>query len=349
MLRPLPGERLEELSDLAHGLTEAEVASRRARYGTNAIVDAPSRGWVDILRRTVADPMIWFLVATSLLFVWTGDTAEAAVLALALAPIVGMDAYLHRRTQASTEGLAGRLATTARVVRDGIERVVASEALVPGDLVVVGEGEPFPADGLILAGRDLQVDESSLTGEAMPVRKAATAGTPGIAERAQIDDVHWGFAGTRLLTGEARLCVLFTAGETLYGQIVRSARIGASDRTPLQRAIGTLVLALVAIASVVCLGLAVTRYVQGRGLVDALVSAMTLAVAASMARRAPCRRAWIMVRLRGWGVRGGSGGNRRSRRRSPRREPARRGGDRARREPARRSGRWSRRAARGEP
>ena len=280
MLRPLPGERLQELSDLAHGLTEAEVASRRARYGANAIVDALSRGWIDILRRTVSDPMIWFLVATSLLFVWAGDTAEAAVLALALAPIVGMDAYLHRRTQASTEGFAGRLATTARVVRDGVERVVPSEALVPGDLVVVGEGEPFPADGLILAGRDLQVDESSLTGEAMPVRKAATAGPPGIAERAQVDDVHWGLAGTRLLTGEARLCVLFTAGETLYGQIVRSARIGASDRTPLQRAIATLVLALVAVASVVCLGLAVTRYAQGRGLVDALVSAMTLAVAA---------------------------------------------------------------------
>ncbi len=280
MLRPLPGERLQELSDLARGLSETEVASRRTRYGTNAIIDAPSRGWIDIVRRTVSDPMIWFLVATSLLFVWAGDAAEAAVLAFALAPIVGMDAYLHRRTQASTEGLAGRLATTARVVRDGVERVVPSEALVPGDLVVVGEGEPFPADGLILAGRGLQVDESSLTGEAMPVRKAEAAGIPGIAERAQVDDVHWGLAGTRLLTGEARLCVLFTAGETLYGQIVRSARIGAAERTPLQGAIATLVLALVAVASVVCLGLAVTRYVQGRGLIDALVSAMTLAVAA---------------------------------------------------------------------
>jgi Ca2+-transporting ATPase len=126
-----------------------------------------------------------------------------------------MDAYLHRRTQATTEGLAGRLATQARVLRDGVAREIPSAGLVPGDLVIVNESESFPADGVLVAGVNLQADESALTGEAMPVRKRPFKGASGESETS-LDNEYWGAAGTRLLTGEARLRVAFTGGETLY-------------------------------------------------------------------------------------------------------------------------------------
>lgn len=280
MLRLLPGERLEGLGDVTQGLTSEMAAARRARYGTNRIVETPPNGWLDLGRDTLRDPMIWFLVATALLFVWTGDYAEAAVLVVAIMPIVGMDAYLHRRTQASTEGLVGRLATKALVLRDGTLSSVSSDELVPGDLAVVEEGQPFPADGLIVGGRELQADESSLTGEAMPVRKTVLARDLRIEADRSVEEAHWGYAGTRLLTGRAQLCVIFTGGDTLYGEIVRSARTGSAERTPLQRAIGSLVFALIVVASIVCIGLAATRYLQGHGMVDALISAVTLAIAA---------------------------------------------------------------------
>ena len=95
-----------------------------------------------------------------------------------------------------------------------------------------------------------------------------------------VENEHWGAAGTRLLTGEARLRVVFIGGETLYGEIVRFAREGQYERTPLQKAINTLVAGLVAIAVLVCVALAATRYYQGFGLLDAFLSAVTLAVAA---------------------------------------------------------------------
>lgn len=223
--------------------------------------------------------MVWFLAATAMLFALLGDYAEAGVLGLALLPIAGMDAYLHRRTQASTEGLAGRLATTARVLREGSLAQLAAVDLVPGDLVFVGEGDAFPADGILVVCENSQADESALTGEAMPVRKHAFEGTLA-GEQTSVDNDYWGSAGTRLLTGEARLRVVFTGSETLYGEIVRSAREGQHERTPLQTAIGTLVTELVAIALVVCVALGVTRYLQGFGLLDAFLSAVTLAVAA---------------------------------------------------------------------
>ncbi|TFG81156.1 MAG: cation-transporting P-type ATPase, partial [Chromatiales bacterium] len=213
-------------------------------------------------------------------FTWLGDFAEAAVLAAALLPIVGMDAYLHRRTQATTEGLSGRLAARAQVVRDGAVVDIASTDLVPGDLVSVTAGESFPADGLIVNGDGLQADESALTGESMPVRKRLLKDLESDSAEVSVDAAHWGAAGTRLLTGNASLRIVFTGAETLYGQIARSALLGNAERTPLQSAIGALVSVLIVIALILCAALAGIRYYQGHGLLDAILSAVTLAIAA---------------------------------------------------------------------
>ncbi|MEX1206778.1 MAG: cation-translocating P-type ATPase [Dongiaceae bacterium] len=280
MRRSFPLSRTAGLGAADRGLTDAEAEQRRALYGRNTIVEAPPSGWRNVARDTVRDPMIWFLAGTAVLFVWLAEWAEAAVLAVALLPIAGMDAYLHRRTQATTEGLSGRLAARAKVVRDSAEIDVAALDLVPGDLAIVAEGQPFPADGLIVAGDGLQVDESTLTGEAMPVRKRAFDGPLAGSGEIAPDVVHWGAAGTRLLTGAARLRVVYTGADTHYGQIVRSARAGAHERTPLQQAIGALVTVLVVVAAILCIALAGIRYVQGYGALDAVLSAVTLAVAA---------------------------------------------------------------------
>jgi Ca2+-transporting ATPase len=274
-----PSDRIAGLCNPEQGLTASEVDRRRQLYGNNDILGDNVSGWGAIARDTARDPMVWFLAATAALFAWLGDYAEAVILALALLPIAGMDAYLHRRTYASTEGLAGRLAAFARVFRGGSTEDRPSADLVVGDLVLVKQGETFPADGLLVAGTDVQVDESVLTGEAMPVRKRSFGG-PLMQGSTTVDDENWGAAGTRLLTGEARLRVVYTGGETLYGEIVHSAREGQHERTPLQRAIGNLVGQLVVVSALVCLALAATRYYQGFGPLDAFLSAVTLAVAA---------------------------------------------------------------------
>jgi Ca2+-transporting ATPase len=274
-----PSERIAGLLVADRGLTSAEAEVRRRRYGGNDILEDKRAGWDAVIRETALDPMVWFLVATALLFAWLGSYGEAVVLGLALLPIAGMDAYLHRRTQATTEALAGRLAPEASVLRDGAPRTLPLIELVPGDLVLVEEGSTFPADGVLAAGSNIQADESALTGEAMPVRKHPWRGELGDVETLA-DSEQWASAGTRLLTGEARLRVVFTGRETMYGQIVRSAREGQHERTPLQGAIGALVTGLVAAALLICVALAGTRYYQGFGLLDAFLSGVTLAVAA---------------------------------------------------------------------
>jgi Ca2+-transporting ATPase len=280
MRRSLPTSRLPEAWLSSAGLTSAQADERRRRFGANEIVEAPAHAWWDLARDTAKDPMIWFLAGTSAVYALVGQALEALTLLAAIVPLVGMDLFLHRRTQASTEGLQSRLATTARVVRDGAPREVPARDLVPGDLVLVGPGESFPADGIVLEGALLQADESALTGEAYPVVKRPPAAAPRDGGEPFVDHEHWGFAGTRLLTGSAALRVAFTGGETVYGEIVRSAVSGTHALTPLQGAIRNLVNVLIVVASVICLIVAVARWRQGYGWVDALVSAVTLATAA---------------------------------------------------------------------
>ena len=118
MRRLVPADRLTGLGGNEHGLALAEVASRRTSFGSNDIVETPPTGWRDVLRDTIKDPMIWFLAATSVLFALVGDFREALIMVGALVPLVGMDGFLHRRTQASTQGLSSRLAGA----RDGDAR-----------------------------------------------------------------------------------------------------------------------------------------------------------------------------------------------------------------------------------
>ncbi len=280
MRRSVPLDRLQSIEPHDRGLTAAEVATRRVRFGANDIVERTSHPFRDLVRDTVSDPMIWFLAVTAVVYLLLGERVEALVLLAAMVPIVAMDAFLHRRTRASTEGLRGRLAARATVLRDGAPAEIAASEIVPGDLALVSTSESFPADGILIGGDGLQVDESSLTGESHPARKRPLPALPADGAEAVLDTEHWGFAGTRLLTGRASLRVVHTGKETLYGEIVRSATLGARSRTPLQQAIARLTLVLLGAAAALCLLLAVVRYAQGYGLVDAFLSAITLAVAA---------------------------------------------------------------------
>lgn len=276
-VRQVPSGALDDIADSSSGLTSASAVQRLARFGANDILLAPPSTWKDIAKDTARDPMIWFLAGVSVLFMVLGKYAEGIVLLAALVPLVGMDTWLHLRTQASTQGLASRMAARAIVVRDGQELDLSARDVVPGDLVLVRPGSPLPADGLFVAGTGLQCDESSLTGESWPVRKSAIDATQGLASS---DFDHWGFAGTRLLAGEARLRIVATGDATLYADIVRSALSGAHELTPLQASIGRMVSLLLAGAIGLCVLLGAVRLIQGHGFVDALLSTVTLAVAA---------------------------------------------------------------------
>ncbi|WP_332823989.1 cation-translocating P-type ATPase [Ramlibacter sp.] len=273
--RPVPADRLPAWGTT--GLQAGQVEKQRG-FGFNDIVPVEATSWRVVARDTARDPMLWFLVLTAGLFGLLGQVGEALTLLVAIAPLVGMDAYLHRRTAASSAGLASRLASSARVLRDGRWQDIPSRELVAGDLAEVRPGEYFPADGLLVSGEGLQADESSLTGESFPVAKRCIE--PQRVPPSHAAEEHWGVAGTRLLTGKAWLRIVWIGSETRYGEIVHSATQGSHAATPLQQAIRELVTVLLVVAIGMCIVLAAIRLWHGHGWIDALLGAVTLAVAA---------------------------------------------------------------------
>lgn len=162
--------------------------------------------------------MLWFLLGTSGLFMMVGEWTEAVILLIALIPFLGMDFYLHRHTQASAAGLSHSLAVRATVLRDGKQHDIAATELVPGDLVLVHTGESYPADGVIEVAETLLCDELLLTGEAYPVHKQAFAVLLRDEISVHVASDAWLFAGTRIIKGQARLRILYTRTETVYGE-----------------------------------------------------------------------------------------------------------------------------------
>lgn len=279
MRRHLPDDSLVSLENRGTGLDSTQVQSQQLRYGPNLIVAAVSSSWIKLLRDTLRDPMVWFLVLTAILFAVVGDYFEAGVLAAALLPILGMDAYLHRRTQISTAALAQRLSTTVCVLREGQDRRILATDLVPGDIVTLKANEFVPADALFISGEGLQVDESALSGEAMPVRKSVLTQLLPAAGNRLIDPKNLAYAGTRLLTGSAKVVVAWTGKTTVYGEIVRLAQASMHQRTPLQQAMMSLTNVLLVTALVFCLLLGAVRIAQGHGWLDAVIGSITLAIA----------------------------------------------------------------------
>ncbi|WP_292751515.1 cation-transporting P-type ATPase, partial [Methylophaga sp. UBA4204] len=98
-------DRLQGILSNNQGLSKAEAALRIKKYGPNDIIDTSASPLLIALQDTLRDPMLWFLVATSILFLSLGEFVESFVLFAAIIPLIGMDFYLHRRTQTSTQGL----------------------------------------------------------------------------------------------------------------------------------------------------------------------------------------------------------------------------------------------------
>jgi len=276
-------KNLSELEKRDGGLSAADVARQRSRFGPNTIVEVTGHSWLSLLLETLRDPMIWFLVGIGSVFLLTGNSSDGWTLFVAVLPLLFMDALLHWRTQASTAGLKTQLVSHVMVMRDARQQSIDSQDLVPGDKVLVSPGMYLPADGIFESASEVQVDESVLTGESFPIVKIAADIDPFVlADRGELAAIPetLAFAGTRVLKGQGYLRVLATGQKTAYGEIIQSISAMPHERTPLQKSIAKLVQSLIYGAAVLCLLLATFRIYQGHGWLDALLSAATLAVAA---------------------------------------------------------------------
>ena len=283
MKKKISFKKIKSLPFPLAGLSSEEVDSQRKKFGDNEIVEVVGNPLKEIALETLKDPMIWFLCVIGFIFFWMGEKTDGIVLLSAILPLVLMDAFLHWRTEASTNALKGNLATETMVLRNNQRSLINSRDLVPGDLVLLKNNDILPSDGAFLETDSLLIDESALTGEAFPVyKKFFDVEKLGHHDKDDVwvEEESLGFAGTRVLSGKGEFLVLETGRHTDYAQIVQAVGAIPREKTPLQTEMSRLVNWLLWGAGGFCLFLAAIRMYQGKGLMDAFLSAATLAVAA---------------------------------------------------------------------
>jgi cation-transporting P-type ATPase F len=260
-----------------HGLTEQEAARRLARHGPNLLPQVPGPGPLVRLLRQVHHPLIYVLLAGAAVMLVLRDYVDAGVIlgVVLLNVVVGF--VQESKAEGALDSLRRLAHTTARVVRDGRERDLPSADVVPGDLVLVEAGDRVPADLRLLRLVDLRLDESALTGESLPVRKAHAA-LPGPTPVADRRNMAW--SGTLATSGTGAGVVVATGSATQLGEISHLVDTAQQLATPLTRKLA----GFSRLLTVVILGLAAVTFgvgtARGEAAGDMITAAIALAVAA---------------------------------------------------------------------
>ena len=208
----------------ADGLSSEQAASRLKIEGYNELPAPKRRSVSRILLEVVRQPMFALLIGGGLVYLLLGDRIEAMLLLAFACLSIGITIVQESRSERVLEALRNLASPRALVVRDGKRIHIAGREVVSGDLLVVSEGDRVSADATLLAGHDLLLDESLLTGESIPVRKSIApasmeSGNPTVASGAGGEDLPYLFAGTLVVRGTGQARVHATGMRSEMGKI----------------------------------------------------------------------------------------------------------------------------------
>jgi sodium/potassium-transporting ATPase subunit alpha len=238
-------------TDLANGLTSEEVRNRLRHHGRNILQRSRREPWhVKLLHNLFSFFAILLWIAALLCFIPEVDLPQLGIAILIVILINGLFAFLQeQKSDRALEMLQQLIAQKSRVVRDGALREIDASELVPGDIVVLEEGDLVPADARLTEAVEVEVDNSSLTGEATPARRYKSDQPVLISGKfLWIELPNILFAGTSLLRGHARAVVFGTAMNSEIGKIANLTQEIQIEQSPLQRQLRGTVYAIAALA-----------------------------------------------------------------------------------------------------
>ena len=260
------------------GLSEQVAGELLRTHGPNELPQARPRSVWRIAAEVVREPMLQLLIAAGLIYLVLGDVAEALALLAFVVLSLSISLVQETRTERVMEALRDLSSPRALVIRDGRRRRIAGREVVPGDLIVLSEGDRVPADAVLREAHELHTDESLLTGESVPVRKqAAPAGE--VAESAPGgDDLPWVFSGALVVRGHGVAQVCRTGAQTQIGRIGKVLSELETTPSALQRQTRQWVRAFAVVGVALSLAVALLyAYVRG-DVLGAVLAGITLAM-----------------------------------------------------------------------
>jgi len=265
-----------DASSLA-GLSAREALARLAATGPNELSTHRRTSWVKTLVGVVREPMVLLLVACTALYFSLGDLREALILLGSIVLVVVITLVQERKTERALEALKDLSSPRASVIRDGRPTRIAAKEVVPGDLLLLEEGDRIPADAWLVSATALRVDESLLTGESVPTGKRATK-EPAAMEPPGREHSQCVYASTLVIGGRGRALVQATGGKTEVGKIGRALQSIVQVENPLQRQIAGLVRTLAILAGALCVAVVLVYGLERHQWQTGMLAGLTLAM-----------------------------------------------------------------------
>lgn len=264
------------------GLSEVEAQARLRREGANELPTHKRRNFLAIALEVAREPMFLMLVAAGSLYLFMGELADALMLLGFVFVVMAITIIQERRTERALDALRDLSSPRALVIRDGAQRRIPGREVARGDIIILVEGDRVAADGVLRRGINLTVDESLLTGESVPVRKAPSA-TAATLDAPGGDDLPSVYSGTLVTAGQGVVEVLATGGNSQLGKIGKSLEKVEPEPTPLQnetrRLVSTFAILGLSACVLVVIAFALTR--GGSSLVwkEGLLAGIAMAMA----------------------------------------------------------------------
>jgi Ca2+-transporting ATPase len=251
------------------GLSDQEAEKRLATYGPNEIADKPRATPFQIFASQFTSLLIVLLMIAAVLSLFLGDVLDG-IFILLIVILNGVLGFVQEyKAEAAIAALKKMTVSSIRVIRGGVEHKIDSKMLVPGDIILLEEGDKIPADCRLMESLHLEANEASLTGESMPVEKTVADGSKNHI-----------FLGTIVAKGRAKAIVETTGMETKFGGIAASLSSIGEEETPLQKKLDTLGKQLGIVAIFASGVVFVIGYFSHQPFIEMILTSVSLAVAA---------------------------------------------------------------------
>ena len=271
-------EVLKELgANEQQGLTNKAAQEKLAQVGPNALVEGKKKSVVEVFLEQFKDLMVIILIVAAVISAFTGNLESTAVIIVVLILNAILGTVQHVKAEKSLEALKSLSAPAAKVLRDGKKQEIAAKDVVPGDILLLEAGDLVTADGRILDNFSLQVNESSLTGESTNIDKLDTTFEKEVP---LADRVNMVYSSSLVTYGRANVLVTATGMDTEIGKIATLMNETKERRTPLQVSLDQFSSRLATAILIFCALILGLQMWRGQPLLDALLFAVALAVAA---------------------------------------------------------------------
>ncbi len=272
-----PDEALTTLRSKSDGLDQAEAVHRQTQHGLNVLLGKSKPPALLVFTKQFLSPLIYVLLAAAIISLVVGHYIDAVVILAVLMLNAAIGYIQETRAEKAMEALLKTAAPKAKVRRDGKIMLLPARQLVPGDIILLETGDRVPADARLIEVSNLKVNESTLTGESMPVDKhnRTLSGNASLAERK--NQVHM---STIVTYGRAIAAVTATGMDTEIGRIATAIAEVETPKTPLQKGIGKLSRYIVGIFLAICTLLIIVGIARGLDALEVFLVAVAAAVSA---------------------------------------------------------------------